>query len=411
MIFDFLTGLTRDVVEASRVRPGQSVGVSGPNRTGGTLIKPGGRECYPAFWVRDHALSLASRMITLDEQRHALLLTAATQQAEDWPTPTGSLVPRGAIADHITFEGIPIFFPGTYDPGKQGGLYGKRPALDDHFFFIEMAWQFCRQSGNRALLGQDIGGLTLSDRLELAFSVPPARPDTQLVWCAEGDRGVSFGFTDSVIHTGELLFASLLRHQAALQLAELTGNSRYRDLAASISRALPSTFPSTGGLLCASTGLSRQPDVWGSALAVYTGAVDDVVGSRICGALAEAYRQGTLALRGGIRHLLTTDDFSTESAWERTVDASPINTYQNGAYWGTATGWVCFAIALVDEPLAKRLAGEYIAALQEGDFRKGSGFGEPYECFHPVAGYRQNPVYMTSVTCPLAAFRRLGWMS
>lgn len=407
----FLEELARDVLEASRVRPGQGVGQSGPNITGGTLIRPGGRGCYPAFWIRDHAMSLASGLITPEEQRHALLLTVGTQQADDWQTPSGSFVPRGAIADHINFDATPIFFPGTYDPMAQGRPYGEFPALDDHFYFVEMAWQYCRQTGRTGILSQDVAGMTLAERLERAFAVPQSRPESQLIWCDEKNRGVSFGFTDSVIHTGELLFASLLRYQAARQLAELTGKPHYNDIADTIKRSLPGVFSHPGGLLRASTGLSSQPDVWGSAFAVYIGAVDGKIGENISRTLADAYQAGTLAFRGNIRHVLTTDDFSAQTAWERIVGPGPINRYQNGAYWNTSTGWVCFAIAQVDKALAKNLAAEFVEELREGDFRKGPDFGSPYECFHPDGDYRQNPVYLTSVTCPLAAFRRLGYLN
>lgn len=54
----YLEDLTAAVVEASRVREGEKVGDIGPNVTGGTLIRPGGRACYPAFWIRDYAMSL-----------------------------------------------------------------------------------------------------------------------------------------------------------------------------------------------------------------------------------------------------------------------------------------------------------------------------------------------------------------
>ncbi|MCC7265372.1 MAG: hypothetical protein IT369_22945, partial [Candidatus Latescibacteria bacterium] len=111
--FRWLAELAAAVTEASRVRQGEKVGPHGPNLTGHTLIRPGGRDCYPAFWIRDYALSLESGLIGVEEQRHALLLTAALQQPEHWHTPSGSLVPRGAIADHLTFGGRPIFFPGT----------------------------------------------------------------------------------------------------------------------------------------------------------------------------------------------------------------------------------------------------------------------------------------------------------
>ncbi len=91
----FLEDLTGEVIEASRVRPGESVAGRGPNTTGGTVIRPGGRNCYPAVWIRDFTMSLEYGLIPPDEIEHALMLTAHCQAPEDWRTPTGSLVPRG----------------------------------------------------------------------------------------------------------------------------------------------------------------------------------------------------------------------------------------------------------------------------------------------------------------------------
>jgi len=89
------------------------------------------------------------------------------------------------------------------------------------------------------------------------------------------------------------------------------------------------------------------------------------------------------------------------------VSRAEKNTYQNGAYWNTATGWVCHAVAKKDLRLARKLAAEYIDELKKGDFRLGGGHGSPWECIHPN-GNRQNPVYMTSVTVPLGVFRKPG---
>ncbi len=400
----FLTELARDVVEASRLRGGERVAGSAANATGGTLILPGGRGGYPAFWIRDFAMSLACGLIPLEEQRHALLLTARTQAAADRLLASGSRIPAGAIADHILPDGTPIFFPGTYDPAAQGGIWGRLPPFDNPFFFVEMAWQLVRQSGARDVLHEDVDGRPLLDRLERAFAVPPADPATGLVACGESDRGVSFGFMYAVVQTGSLLFASLLRRQAAQQLAKLTGKPHYLQIAAGIEAAIPVVFANPSGLLRASTGLSAQPDVWGSAYAVFTDAVTDPVRERLCQALADACHAGTLAWCGNIRHVLTTDDASPESAWALMVQPTPKNHYQNGAYWGTPTGWVCRAIAEVDDPAARRLAAEYLADLQQHDFRQGDACGAPFECMHPDGHHRQNPVYMTSVTAPLAAF-------
>jgi hypothetical protein len=53
--------------------------------------------------------------------------------------------------------------------------------------------------------------------------------------------------------------------------------------------------------------------------------------------------------------------------------------------------------------LARKLANEYICDLRKNDLRKGGEYGAPYECFHP-SGHKQNPVYMTTVTCPFYCF-------
>ena len=414
----FAETLTADVLEASRVYPGQSVAGYGPNATGGTLIRPGGRDCYPSYWIRDFAMSLECGLVSPAEMEHALRLTASRQQSTDWHTPSGSLVPRGAIADHITFDGKPIFFPGSMDYDKQGQPWGYYPSLDDHFFFVDIAWQLISQGNRLDILDAVIEGMSLLDRLDLAFTVPSVDADTQLVCCDEEKRGVSFGFTDIVVHTGYLLFCSLLRFRAAKQLAQmhqLCGAQQrvqaYEAIAQTAATSIRSTFALENGLLKASTGKSAQVDVWGSAFAVYCGLWDGEDGQRACSALAHALSQGTIAWRGNIRHVPTDGDHSAESAWEQVVGQWPKNHYQNGAYWNTPTGWVCYAVAQVDGRAARQLATEYVDQLREDDFRQGPEFGAPYECIHPQGDHRQNPVYLTSMTCPLAAFKRLGWLT
>ena len=414
----FAETLTADVLEASRVYPGQSVAGYGPNATGGTLIRPGGRDCYPSYWIRDFAMSLECGLVSPAEMEHALRLTASRQQSTDWHTPSGSLVPRGAIADHITFDGKPIFFPGSMDYDKQGQPWGYYPSLDDHFFFVDIAWQLISQGNRLDILDAVIEGMSLLDRLDLAFAVPSVDADTQLVCCDEEKRGVSFGFTDIVVHTGYLLFCSLLRFRAAKQLAQMhqlrgaqQRTQAYEAMAQTAATSIRSTFALENGLLKASTGKSAQVDVWGSAFAVYCGLWDGEDGQRACRALAHALSQGTIAWRGNIRHVPTDRDHSAESAWEQVVGQWPKNHYQNGAYWNTPTGWVCYAVAQVDGRAARQLATEYVDQLREDDFRQGPEFGAPYECIHPQGDHRQNPVYLTSMTCPLAAFKRLGWLT
>jgi hypothetical protein len=410
----FLETMARDVIEASRVAPGATVGATAPNSTGGTLIRPGGRDCYPAFWIRDYAMSLDCGIIPADEQRHALLLTADKQQDELWKCPSGSTVPPGSIADHISFGGKPIFFPGDLDDYEaQGGeQWGKLPCLDDPFYFVHMAAAYVRDTGDVAVLDREIRGKTLLKRLQEAFDMPPHRADNHLVHVELDNRGVNFGFFDTVTHTGDLLFASVLKYQAADELAALLKRAskpeaaaEYEAIAAAIQKALPTTFGLESGLLKASTGIGAQPDVWGTACAVYASALDPDAKRKACEALAKACANGTIAWQGMVRHVPTDADFSATSAWEKAL--AKLNTYQNGAYWGTGTGWVCYAIAQVDRTLAARLAQEYVAHLRAEDYRLGPEHGAPWECMHPTDNHRQNPVYMAGATCPLAAIQRL----
>ena len=118
--------------------------------------------------------------------------------------------------------------------------------------------------------------------------------------------------------------------------------------------------------------------------------------------MRDTYNQGTLANRGNIRHILTSDDFSDSTAWESSIARR--NYYQNGAYWGTPTGWVCYAIAKTDVATARKLAKEYVDDLREGDYRKGNEYGAPWECYNE--GSAQNAVYLTTVSVPYSVFNK-----
>ncbi len=407
----FLEGLAQAVLDAARVPANAVVEGQQPNSTGYTLIRPSADAAYPAFWIRDFALSLDSGLIPLEEQRHALLQTAYHQQDGSMLLPNGARVPPGSIPEHITFGGVPIFFPGTLDDyvGQGSGAAGAYPCFDNPFFFIHMAYSFAHASDDISILQTEVRGKTMIKRLQLAYSMPPHHFESGLVSCTDETRGANFGFVDTVEQTGDLLISSLLKLRAADQLAELmdaTGNTLaadlYRDDATHIRSAIATTFPLDSGFLRASTGRSAQPDVWGTALAVYLNMLPPDLDAAACAALAKGYRSGDIAWRGLIRHVPTDADFDANSMWESTH--SEQNRYQNGAYWATPTGWVANAIAKVDPGLAHKLASEYIATLREGDFRNGKRDGEPWQCAHPKGDYRLHRAYVTSVTVPLSAF-------
>ncbi len=408
---NFLDSMLADVLEASKIKSGAIISADfGPNNTGGNLIRPGGKSSYPAFWIRDYAMSLPVGLVSRLDQKHMLMLTANTQAIMPWVTKWGTKVPKGSIADHIRIDdGKPIFFPGTYDFENQGKpVWGNQPPFCDQYYFVQMVFEYVKSFPQDPIFKYHVENITWLERLELAFNMPPSNKISGLVEVNDSNRGVDFGFRDAVYMTGNLCFASLLKFQAAGQLAYIFNQWNmpkkakfYARLAQQIKKSIPKTFLDARGMLRASTGRSSQADVWSTAFAVYLGVLDEN-NKKITGLfLRNAYLAGTLSFRGNIRHILTTDDFSVTSAWE--LSEAKLNTYQNGAYWGTPVGWVAHAIAQVDVKTAMKLAEEYVRDLREGDFRKGEIFGAPWECFNKDKA--QNPVYLTSIALPFLIFK------
>ena len=180
----FLEGMTKDVLEASRIYPDQFISKEfGANKTGETLIRPGGRDAYPAFWIRDYAMSLETGMISEKEQLHMLMLTASTQCDQSRITRGGSLIPFGSIADHIRIDdGKPIYYPGTYSYEGQGTPeWGVLPPYCDQFYFVHMAHYYVKHTGNHTILWKEVNGTRLIDRLKTSFHVPPSGEETEVV--------------------------------------------------------------------------------------------------------------------------------------------------------------------------------------------------------------------------------------
>jgi hypothetical protein len=415
---EFLRGMAIDVIEASRVKPGSNGGGHWPltNFCGFALITPG-KDTYPAYWIRDFSMSLESGLISPPDILNHLLLTC---RAQNGPTElklaNGLHVPPWAIPDHINYDGRPSFYPGTYSSGDdQGaGACGRLPPADDHYEFVHIAYVYWQATRDSKALSLPVGGVTIFDRLEKAFACPATDPNTGLVETTEEDRAVGFGFCDVEVHTGKLLFASLLRYRAAGELAQLARAlgraelaAKYRQTQKIIRASVGATFAdpaAIGGWLRASTGLSCQPDVWGTLVALHLKILGRAEAAAARRTIATAVRDGTITREGGVRHVPTNMDFSRTTAWERSM--SPVNTYQNGGYWHTASGWLIEALWDKDRTLARQVFAEMILHLRGQDFRKGTGFGAPWEVCGPDGRGRQNPIYMASVALPYGILKR-----
>jgi len=417
---NFLAGLTEATVEASRVRPGERVESGYPaNSLDNVLIRPGGRACYPAVWTQDFAVALATGLITREEMWNHLRLVAEAQNGpKERKLKSGAIVPPFAVPDHVLFNGKAVYYPGTYSSGSdQGGEpWGIVPPTSNQYDFTLIAYRLWQATKRTDFLRRKIHGISVIERLRKAFRVPRIDPATGLVSTDARRRAVGFLFYDSIYMTGHLFFASILRWRTARHLAQLEealGYSRqacvWREAVASIPRNIQRTFGDPlrmGGWLMAATEVGRQPDVWGTIYALHLGILDRKTAVAARREIVKALEEGTIAYKGAVRHVPTNHDASPTTAWERTPSGH--NTYQNGAYWHTPTGWLISVLSKESPRWARRVFKEMIAHLRQEDFRKGTEYCAPWECFGKDGLAQNNPVFLGSVAVPYGVLKTLA---
>lgn len=403
---EFLRGLAKATIESARKK--ESV----PS-LGFPVVTPGG--AYPSCWVRDFSMATGCGLIPHAELvRHLYLFATAQNGPRERTLRQGeAIIPPFAIPDHVNYDGGAVFYPGTYDSGEaQGGEpYGILPPVDDHYEFIHIAYRAWKGTGNPRLLSESIAGIPLFDRLRSALDAPTTDPDTGLVITDPAQRAVGFGFVDGIYLTGSLLFASLLRYRALGEMIAMATALKRLDLVsgwkAAQSKIQAHLYPvfEANGWLRAATGVGRQFDVWGTIYALYLGALPSAHRDLLRRTILRSVADGTILYQGAVRHIPTTADFSPTSAWEQTGES--LNRYQNGAFWHVPTGWLVAVLWTIDKPRARQVAEAMVTHFREEDFRLGKGNGAPWENIHPDGRWRQNPVYMASITLPLECIQGL----
>ena len=283
-------------------------------------------------------------------------------------------------------------------------------------FLVKAVWLYWKLSGDLSLFRRH--QRILSDYLlgHTGFYVK----ENGLVYFGEADvidetfRKRGYGCHDTVHCVGYNLFASLLLWEACTQLREMyaavgdrpNADAFFDRAQRAASSLAPTFFDEKSGLLLAATETNRQPDVWGSSYALALGVLDFRRVDRVAEALtalveasmgAEDGAGGALGIvwRGQVRHMVDP------KGWQSCdPKVSPVNRYQNGAYWGTATGWLFQAVRRVRPALAERLIAALVADLRT----RGA-----FECVHPAGGYTKAAGYVSTVALPLAALIEEGY--
>jgi glycogen debranching enzyme len=325
---------------------------------------------YEAFWLRDYAYMLEGcrNRFSEKELRDACLLFVSAQRDD------------GACVDCVGFDGTPIYKPGM-------GTMGANPVADGSPFTVAVAWHTWKRLGDRELLAKVL------DPLVKAMGAVPRNPKTGLVHIDPNvpwDR-CPYGFTDTVRKQGDVLFSSLLFVEAGHRLAEMLEAADRPDEAkhwqAAANRAAEAIrrvfWDADVGLFRAATVQCREPDIWGSAFAVYLRVASPQQARTIARYFRDHYNE--IVQHGQIRHL------PGGVYWEK---AGPRDRYQNGAYWATPTGWFISTLDRVDPALADRTVIDMV-----NDFRRRG-------CIEWRHGdVVQLPNYLASGTNPLAGIR------
>ncbi len=313
-----------------------------PMKGGTTAFPPQVGSGYEAFWLRDYeyALEGSSESFTDRELTDACRLFMSALRDD------------GAAVDCVRFDGTPIYKPGY-------GTMGREPVLDGPPFLVGVAWHTYRRTKDKALLRE------ILDPLVKTMTYVPRNPDNGLARIKEPDERRSYGFTDSILKSGDDLFCSLLMVQASRRLADLLeaggreAEARtWRQEAERITGSVRNVFwDEQTGLFRATTGNGNVPDIWGSAFSVFLQVASEQQARKI--ALYFREHHDELLFHGQLRHLPAFLD------WNGRKTATNSGNYQQGGYWGVPVGWFVYTLALADPALADQTVVAMVRHYQE----------------------------------------------
>ncbi|NOY79421.1 MAG: hypothetical protein GXP31_00300 [Kiritimatiellaeota bacterium] len=325
---------------------------------------------YNAFWLRDYSYMIETCADALTEKE---LVDACRLFAD-------AVREDGAGVDCVRFSGEPVYKPGM-------GTMGRNPVADGGQFTVNVAWVTWRRTRDRNLLNHVLPALCKT------LEAVPRNPATGLVHITpgEGRDRCPYGFTDTIGKQGDVLFCSLLYIQASRRLADLlraagqvtAAESRDKEAEKLVARVRSTFWDPKTGLFRAATVRCREPDIWGSAFAVYLNVASEPQARSVGVYFRDHYAE--ICQRGQVRHRVY---------WERGCKR---DTYQNGAFWAVPTGWFVHALAPVAPELARRTVLDLVRDFHERGI-----------CEWTIGARTRLPNYVASATLPLQGIRELA---
>jgi hypothetical protein len=355
------------------------------------LLSPVDRGMYQAMFLRDFVYKVVSQ-----PDRFAKATTADTFDL---------------FFEHMSADFVPPEY--IHRDGRiEYWCFGPGPLTDSPAALVQGVLAYCRAADDMDYLKKRV------DLMVKTLTHTRRHPVSGLIWVNPMMPYSPYGYTDTIQKTGEELISSVMLYDACLQLAPVLDTidrgkdaGTLRAMANQIQLGMEGLYDPESGLYFAASYHCRQPDIWGSALAVSTKAAGKRSG-QVAQALVDMYDK--IVWHGQVRHL------PAPMLWEKRLsearefrkdffnggfyahgqetrywsDDEP-NTYQNGAYWATPVGWFVSAIVGADRSLAEKTLIDLVTF-----FRK-EGI---WECTHP-SGHRKERDYTISAVMPLEGFR------
>jgi hypothetical protein len=335
------------------------------------LYTPDGEGNYAALWTRDFCYMVENAFELFPEHHiHDAILYLLNGQRDD-----------GCIPDRVQSDGLAV-----YCAGSVRSPLGE-PPLDNSQFMVKLVSEYVQKTGDIKLFEQ------ISNQLVAGMDYLP-QSQNGLIYNDPVNPHSPYGFTDTIGKTGELLFCSLLYWEACQKLTKLfelvedqTSAQDFANRANLIELNLNKLWDAKTGMYSAATNDCWQIDIWGNTYAIYIDFPLAKKKDRIINYLYNNF--DNIVFQGQIRHLPKPD------FWEKTLVTIKPGTYQNGAYWGTAAGWIAFAFWHKYPDLSRKIFHDLILSYQK------SG---AFECINQ--DYKKINNYVASVTNPLGAIKK-----
>ncbi len=336
---------------------------------GATLLMPQAGDGYTGVWPDDSLYPLM-----------ALPSLANKEELQGTIEFLGeSMLELEYVPDRVEPDGLPILSPGPSDqPPMTHRMPLHLPAawvrLLDHY--QQLGVEIPQKKAWAELIERSVNCVPFANGLAYSDPQKPA---------------IGFGYHDSIKMTGWELMSSLvlmrgLERAAALFEADIAADVRehWAQLAEGIRANLHRLYdPKIGGYVAGSR-VGRQFSVWGNGLAYWLATPDAKA------IIFRFYRdhEARIFLRGCTRQI-------AEPGWEGN---GPGDSYHNGGFWATGTGYVLPALAEHDPAFAVQLAEELVHNLPRINFAEWIGpDGKP-------AGAQR---FLGSVSLPLLGLRSI----